>query len=101
MSSLRVSCFSITWTTALVTNFVLRMRDFEANPSGRAAVKSIRSTHESLSLFLVLLEEKKGCIIISNPTTVYITSKLLESTIKIQGTLELTCLYCFLIFPPQ
>ena len=77
MSSQRVFCLVVTWTTASVTNFTLSIGDCGADPSGSSAVNSSFS-HVPLFPLLVCALKSKGCSTINSEkiATICITKAL-------------------------
>lgn len=112
MSSLRVFCLVVTWTTASVTNLTLSIRDSGTDPSGSSSVNSMLHSHvpHVPCCWFFTLKKNKSKRLQKQSTThqadeensSYVTRKLTgrHDTIKMHGSLELTCLHCFPSFYP-
>lgn len=112
MSSLRVFCLVVTWTTASVTNLTLSIRDSGTDPSGSSSVNSTLHSHvpHVPCCWFFTLKKNKSKRLQKQSTThqadeensSYVTRKLTgrHDTIKMHGSLELTCSHCFPSFYP-
>lgn len=95
MSSLRVFCLVVTWTTASVTNLTLSIRDSRTDPSGSGSVNSTLHSHvphvPCCWFFTLKKTNQKGCKNNQQPTKQMKKKAAMLHESSLEGMTPLKC----------